>query len=267
MKKIEIEELKQLQLEILKDVHLFCRNNNITYYIAYGTLLGAVRHRGYIPWDDDIDIMMPRDDYVKFLKSFNGASSYLTVCAPEVNRSYYASYANVFDNRTILVEPHLSHRGVDLGVKIDVFPLDVVPDDETEYKRIVKNVALWNKFLGAKRNKLSKTKVRYRWKHFLLFLISLPFTYAYLQKKVMEKASSLRGIETKYLDNLVYNIYPYKRFEKEWFGEAVDVEFEGLKFNAPSNYDSYLRRLYGDYMQLPPVEKRVTHHDFDAYWK
>ena len=126
MKKIETEELKRIQVDILKDIHEFCSINNIHYSLAYGTLLGAIRHQGYIPWDDDIDIMMLRSDYEKFIHTFPGSFKHLSICAPELDLNYYAPYANVWDNRTILDEGinNADHRGKTIGIKIDVFPID-----------------------------------------------------------------------------------------------------------------------------------------------
>ena len=97
MKEIGIDELKKLQVEMLVLIDEFCQHNNIRYSLSSGTLIGAVRHKGYIPWDDDIDIMMPREDYDRFVSTFNGAYGHLSLLAPEINCNYYAPYANVFD--------------------------------------------------------------------------------------------------------------------------------------------------------------------------
>ncbi len=141
MKEIEIEELKRLQVDMLKCIDDFCVSNGIKYSLSSGTLIGAVRHQGYIPWDDDIDIMMLRDDYDRFVQMFNGSYSHLSLLAPELDWGYYAPYANVFDNRTLLQEGNNGHRGMQLGVKIDIFPIDFVAVDEFTYKKDLQKVA------------------------------------------------------------------------------------------------------------------------------
>ena len=151
MQRIADSELKLLQLDILCKVDTFCRLNDIEYTLYFGTLIGAVRHNGYIPWDDDIDIAMPRPSYDMFVKSFNGYDNNLYVICPEINLNYYASYANVCDRRTLLLEGKNGHHGVEVGVKIDVFPLDGTPDDEGEYVECVNRINHINRIMKIKR--------------------------------------------------------------------------------------------------------------------
>lgn len=124
-KEIKVEELKQIQLDILKFVDKFCKENNLKYFLAYGTLLGAVRHKGYIPWDDDIDIIMFREDYEKFVTTFKDVN--YKVFATEVNSKYPYPFAKVGDTRTYYMEE--IKDVIDTGVNIDVFPLDYLPEN------------------------------------------------------------------------------------------------------------------------------------------
>ena len=130
MKEISFEESKKLELDILLAVADFCNKNNLTYFLAYGTLIGAIRHKGFIPWDDDIDIQMPREDYNKFIETFSH-ERYKTI-APGTPLSKH-SFVKVIDTETVKIEAHKKYKKGFLGVDIDIFPLDGTPSDENEY--------------------------------------------------------------------------------------------------------------------------------------
>ena len=269
MRGIGIDELKQLQLEILVKVHEFCKKNNIDYFLGYGTLIGAVRHKGYIPWDDDIDIGMPRPSYDKFLQIFNGKVENLYVIAPELNWNYYAPYANICDSRTLLDEGDNDHRGIEVGVKIDVYPIDGVPENEEDYKKCKKKVLFYNRILSIKRTKKWFPKggsflgyVRYIFDKIVYMLIP----YSYIQKRIYSQATNNKFSESKYVDEFVFGP-KYTRIEREVFESYIDVDFEGYMLKTVKEYDKLLRLGYGDYMKLPPKEQQITHHNFHAFWK
>ena len=129
----DIQELRGVQLGILDDIHAFCVDNGIRYFLACGTLIGAVRHKGYIPWDDDIDLYMPRDDYERFINEFKSVSGNCRVLDPKKEKHYYYTYAKVVDKRTLLVEPEAD--GYRIGVYVDVFPVDYVTDNMAARRR------------------------------------------------------------------------------------------------------------------------------------
>lgn len=266
MKEIDIDELKHLQLEMLKKIDSFCNENKIKYFLTAGTLIGAVRHGGYIPWDDDIDIMMLRSDYDKFLQLFNGKIENLVVDAPELNWNYYAPYANVYDNRTLLEEgAYNGHRGQEIGVKIDVFPFDILPDSELLYTITRRLVRFLNKIMAAKRNVQPFYKMRIKTIFVRLFFCWLPFST--IQKIIRFIATS----NTKNTDGDIFlrtfDITEPMRARKEVFASTKMLKFEDYSFPVPVEYDEYLKIRFGDYMKLPPVEKRVAEHNFKAYWK
>ena len=269
MKEIDIAELKKIQLDILVKVHEFCAENNIDYYLGYGTLIGAIRHKGYIPWDDDIDIGMPRPSYDKFIKLFNGKIDNLYVISPELNWNYYAPYANICDNRTVLDEATTSHRGIEVGVKIDVYPIDGVPEDEQEYLICKNNVKRWNRILTLKRDKVwfvRNSRFVIKILHFAEKFIYLFVPYSYIQKQIHNQAISHKFENSKYVDEFVFGP-KNTRIEREVFESYIDVEFEGYMLKTVKEYDKFLRLGYGDYMKLPPINKQVSHHNFHAYWK
>lgn len=269
MKRIELDELKSIQVEILSKVHSYCVENNIRYSLTAGTLLGAIRHKGYIPWDDDIDIAMPRPDYDRFLNGFNGAYPDLYVIAPELNWNFYAPYANVCDNRTVLYENSNGHRGIEMGIKIDIFPIDGVPEDESVFiyklNRInLLNSIMWNKRRILKRNSLKNIKSTL--KSILIKVLYICRSYSSFQKELHRIVISHPYEESQYAQCWVFSVYN-GRFKKTMFEEYIDLSFEGRQFKAIKDYAVWLTALYGDYMQLPPIKKRVGHHNFKAYWK
>lgn len=269
MKSIDIEELKKIQIDILDDIHEFCSINKIGYSLAYGTLLGAIRHKGYIPWDDDIDIMMLRSDYDRFINSFSGYREYLDICAPELNLDYYAPYANVWNNKTVLYEGDggANNNGKPIGIKIDVFPIDNTSSSRFSVWTSKLLYRLWS---FHRYYKSGKRKVPCNWRSLyqrLLNLISKAIGYRNVQKLIMINAKRMSNKKTRFLDMLVFYNNGDRKFHAEDFDSYLYVEFEGKKFYSLVGFDDYLKSAFGDYMQLPPEEKRVSNHTFKAYWK
>ena len=272
MKELSLEELKDLQVCMLEDIHQYCTTNNIRYFIGYGTLLGAIRHGGYIPWDDDIDIGMPRPDYDFFIKNFNGNCDNLRVIAPELNWDFFEPYANVYDTRTVLYEDNNPHHGVEIGVKIDIFPLDGVPDDVNEYRTLRKKLYRLNVLRGFKKISLiehiKEVLLRRQGVRGLIFRLSNSFiTYSGVQKRMRKLATQYDWDNSNYVDKITFQNPPETRLPRSVYENYIDVSFEGHNFKSPSDYDSHLRAIYGDYMELPPIEQRVYQHGFKAYWK
>lgn len=265
MKKIETEELKKIQLEILADIHSFCLENDIKYSLAFGSLLGAVRHKGYIPWDDDIDIMIPRNDYEKFISSYGNAR--YKIASPDTVPAYYLPFAKVYDNKTFLKEDVES--SVNLGVNIDVFPLDNVPDSDVDLDCFLRVKSMWNILYNLKI--IKRRRERSFFKNFLLLLshiLLFPLPITYISDKMRNVSVKYSKVPSKRIgiiapsDNNKREIW-----DKELFKDFTIVPFESLHVQVIKNYHQFLSAAYGEYMQLPPENKRVTHHAFQAYWK
>lgn len=281
MKEIGLEELKSIELEILKNVVRFCEEHNLRYFLGGGTLLGAVRHKGFIPWDDDIDIMMPRKDYMFFLEKFNSYNEQYTVHSSFNDCDWYSTFAEVEDNRTI--KEYLGfNRTIQTGVNIDIFPIDGTP--ERELSRIIffklLNILARLATLSYQKFNVSmhyadkdtwgaaiKTYVRTSIK-----FVSIPFarlTRIFNTNLLINKFAMKFDVDTStFVGVSTFPLHGYKEcVTRKGFLSSKKRLFEKYQFSTPKNYDEYLSNLYGDYMKLPPEEKRVSHHDFKAYWK
>lgn len=264
---IKVEELKAIQLDILCFFDKFCRDNEINYSLACGTLLGAVRHKGYIPWDDDIDVYMLRDDYSKFIDLFDTCENgpYKLSWFPKI-KEFDRVYANLYDSRTTLIEGR--QHEFETGVFIDIFPLDDVPDNQKEWKKYKKKLFsyFWLRNIKvlrwSKKRNLGKNIFLYICK-FLFFPLKLHSILSSMYSFIIQNNG--KGYSHVYQSS--YGIENENPLDKTLFYDIVDYEFEGKLFKGISNSDEYLKTLYGDYMQLPPVEKRVSTHSFQAYWK
>ena len=278
MKKIEnIAEVRKVQLGILDYVDSFCKSHNIIYYLCGGTMLGAIRHKGYIPWDDDIDIMMPRKDYEVFLREFSASdTSFYGLVEHRVQRNYPYPFAKVEDSRTFLKE-HFDDA-FDQGINIDIFPLDSMPKGKENYTPFIEKRIKYKKYLHLKEDNFFKLSFEDGLGKFFNTIyrnVKLALQKVYLCGYSITKLVDLLDENGQkataagspaYMGNFTWG-YAYKELcPIEHCKEIIEVEFEGKMYPAPKGYDVYLSGLFGNYMQLPPEGQRTT-HSFDAFWK
>lgn len=266
---LSIDEIKKTELNILIEFADFCKKNNLKYYLAYGTLLGAIRHKGFIPWDDDIDVYMPRPDYDKFLK----LTGFSPIKANLETRLYdYCAHTNIYpfakiiDTDSIVYEKGKSKANVS-GIWIDIFPLDAFPLEVNKAKK------LFNKYLTLRKFQDLATTYPFfanqnLFKKIYKTVFVAPFIRLYDVKKICKKMDLLAQTysyeDSEAVADLTWgdNIESYVM--KDELEPSIEVEFENHMFAAPNKWHEYLTRVYGDYMKLPPVEQRIV-HGFTAY--
>ena len=259
MRPIALNELRNIQLDLLQKTVDFCDSNGLRYFLCGGTLIGAIRHKGYIPWDDDIDIAMPRSDYDRFVKTFNKSGNYYQVMNLDICPDYSYAFAKVYDNRTILKELH--YQG-EIGVNIDLFPADGVKDTIQ-----IRKIMLLHKFLNTKKANYYKRTMSKIIINTIGKLILFPFS-AHQIARWMDNEARKYSFGSLPMAGLIANPLGIgEMVDKHVFDNDIYKEFEGREYRVPIGYDAWLRSIYGDYMQLPPVEYRVTHHTLKAWWK
>ena len=259
MKKIDdIQELRQIQMGILDEVHRFCEAHGLRYFLSSGTLIGAVRHKGYIPWDDDIDIYMPREDYETFLNTYHDEKGIYRAINPASESHYYYTFAKVVDQRTHMVERET--EGYEIGVYMDIFPVDYVSDDPQERERVFKQKKLLYKIRRCKISQSNPLQSRLAYWVYKCWPMSVRHVERQIRRLIVLTEPTHTVCNMTEAGPRIKGCFP-----AEDIVESVDILFEGKTYKTMVGYKDYLQRTYGDYMTLPPVEQRVT-HKFEAYW-
>lgn len=262
-KELSLDEVRSIQLEILEYIDYVCKENKIEYWLDGGTLIGAVRHGGYIPWDDDIDIIIRRKDYDRALQLFDEYSNRFKVLSHKKTDGYYYAFGKVIDTNTRLVEKGIKPIN-EMGVYVDIFPLDYIPSNNEElvkfydavfrYRSILYySVFTFEQFKRAPFVQKIKSIIAkiYGWKRSLIKVDSL---CREASDKNDEYMMEMIGVNKKY-------IY----VNKDVFEETLYTKFEGIDRPIPKGFDMYLSASYGDYMKMPPEEDRILKHGFQAY--
>lgn len=255
----KLSQVKKIELEILSVVHNFCSEHNLKYSLAYGTLLGAVRHKGFIPWDDDIDIWMPREDYKKFIKlwSNNPVEGYI-LQTPYNEPEFTQNFSKIRKNNTTYLQSGEEHLTYHKGIFIDIFPLDRIA--ATSFKRKMQNLdAVFMMLYARKFIPENETGIKKLISKIALSVIPksmYEFLKLKFEKKIIRKSSQSAGY--KYFGSMMS--LSKLSYSSNMFEDMVTLFFEHKEFMVTPIYNEVLTKFYGDYMKLPPVDQRVWAH-------
>lgn len=262
---LSIDEMKSVQLEILEQISLFCKSKGLKFFLSYGSLLGAVRHQGYIPWDDDIDIAMPRPDFDIFIRQFNDFSTVYKVRYIKNDPKYPYLCAKVEKVSTELKEPVKIYYSI--GVNVDVFCINGASSNLL----VAYSYSILARLIGAGFSlKIMNYTNRGIFKNIIFTLgkvLLFPFPISF-SPKIIECIGKRNDYEkSKYVANFAYSLGKREVVLKEVYGEPSLLWFEGKKYPCPQEWHTLLRSFFGDYMTPPAIDKQVSHHLFNAYNK
>lgn len=261
---LELDQIHQIEFEMLKKFAKVCEENNLRYFLCGGTLLGAIRHKGFIPWDDDIDILMPRPDYIKFqeLSKNNILGDELKVCSSYLG-NLNDPFCKIFNINTIMEKEYVNDD-FDRHIWIDIFPMDGLPNSELKVKFIYKKVSIARaiirtiKVKDEVKNKVSTSKSKY-----VLKVITKPILSIIGVRPIVRYIDNLSQKydfdKSIYVGGIAFGYGPQEKMVRADYIVPEKIEFEGELFNAPGCWKEYLSNLYGDYMKLPPKEKQIAH--------
>lgn len=265
-RELNIEEKKELMLSILDEIDEFCRCNDIQYFLVGGSLLGSIRHNGFIPWDDDIDIGLLREDYDRLLSYFVSNSGNVQIEDYRKNKKHKWANAKAYDKRTILIET--GDEKSPTGVFVDIFPFDYVIGDREKAKSKTIQKKRWKDILTVKHLQVDRTRAT--WKNIIVVCSKILYLIpdGYIIGKINKIETENIGInDVEYICNFTGAWGIKELAPSRCFKSTTEAIFEGRKYKIPIGYDEYLTNVYGEYMTPPPIEKQISHHDSIAYWK
>ena len=271
MKALTPREVQLGELEVMKELDKLCEKLNLRYFLTYGTLLGAVRHQGFIPWDDDVDVMMPRPDYEKLI-------AYLTEHAEEIaplklmhyttNKKYIYPIARLCDTRYWIDYQGAADYG--LGLFVDIYPLDGCGNTDEEAQQIMDSslkavsmidLAGKDKFYRSASGGFVRNIAK-----FAAYCYGKLRGVSHFTAK-LDKQGKQRPYESKFVNLTTWYTSVRRPFERSWFEDITRMQFEDAMLCVPAHYDEILKKCYGDYMKLPPEDQQIAHHYYTAYLK
>lgn len=251
-----MNELQQKEVELLKVFVGLCEKHGLKYYLVCGSALGAVKYKGFIPWDDDIDVGMPREDYERFLTKAGELPKHLFLQNYRTDRFFPHVYSKLRDSNTTLIEKNMAHLKINHGIYIDIFPLDSYPEKDIKSFERKKKILNWMHYCALNNKNSKKVAIR-DWGFRLL-------GFHKRTQKVLARLDALISVGNKDKTDIWCNHGNWQgKLEyapKAQYGEGTEAEFEGVKVIIPQRYDEYLTQKYGDWRSDLPADKQKTHH-------
>lgn len=271
--KLSTEEIQSISLEMMKKVHSFMIENHLRYSLYGGSLIGAIRHHGFIPWDDDVDIAMPQPDYEKLLEVWCDTDE-LKLFSPELGNSDML-FARICDIRKTRSYERVPWKKDAAGIWIDIFPITAVPTSLEEHSNHIKRMARLVRRAYYMRYSYCRPSMFSGFRDKIMAIYKM-FAFRWINKKKIIKEAHIRAFDTydynttSYVGEVVFLDYPNKEhLPKEWWSDFIMVDFADTQFMVVSHYDEVLKNYYNDYMKLPPIEERIPMHAAGQwfYWK
>ncbi len=271
MKKVPLVEQKRILVDMLAYFDSFCRKHEIEYSITWGTLIGAIRHKGFIPWDDDIDVMLDRKNYEKLKSLYDNKTEKYELLSLGKTPKWCFTFSRIVDRSTIVKWDRPLQNSLEKhGVWIDISAVDNVIDDDERYNAASKKYQKYEK-LGRISTTLYKRDGSW-WRNVIPYIahfVLSPFSHYFFSKaeSIMQTYNNMDCKRMFYWHLYFGGKDNNKPFPTWMFRNGyIDVSFEGNTFRAIKEYDAFLRNIYGDYMKLPPEEKRISYHICDVYY-
>ncbi len=267
------DESRRVQLEMLDALASFCDKNGLRYFLSGGTLLGAVRHKGFIPWDDDVDVNMPRPDCEKLMRLTGGTLGKLCIAGPDEDCfSLGCESYRIYDFNTVMESTSggiATEHPIYYPIFIDIFPIEGLPDGRLATKLHYMRIIFLRKMQrSAGLEHMMGSNMAAHIFHVLSRIPAKLVGYKRWSRAIQRTAAKYAFDSHQYVGVMTAPVHTTEeKVVKDDYMDPVEVEFEGKHYHAPANYDTYLTQLYGDYMKLPPKEKQQSHHDFNTYWR
>ena len=257
---LSLQEIKEISFDVLKHFCRFCTENNIRFFLSNGTLLGAIKYSGFIPWDDDIDVFVPREDYDRLVKSYQDSDRY-KLFSPERVAEYRFPFSKLCDMTTLKEENNIDNV-VSLGVDIDIFPLDYCSEHILR-PNVQRKLKIYQ--IGCVLSKFTSSKGKPIHKRCIIRACRM-LGFRFFSSRLIKTVNKESALGSSHIGCLMWPIYGQREVvPADVFSDTIEVDFEGEKFPAPAGYDVYLRSLYGDYEKDPPLDKQKSHHNYNAY--
>ena len=254
---VERKKLWMISLDLLLEFDEVCRRHNLTYFLAGGTLLGAIRHHGFVPWDDDVDVYMLRDDFERLPLYGDDFKHPYFFESPYTDPGYCYSPLRIRNSNTTAIVEKFAYEKFNQGIWLSIFPIDkwVLKEGEEKYNEIKKLLIDCGTCMRMSNPNLEESD-KLRVENYT------GLSYLENYEKIHSIASQYKDVETNYVANMICSLYPYKCmvYRSEAFQSVVYKKFEGFVFPVPVGYDHILSTAYGDYMTFPPIDKRGTWH-------
>ncbi|MBR6968604.1 MAG: LicD family protein [Ruminococcus sp.] len=263
--KILVKKMQRVVFGILCDIDEFCRENNITYYLSGGTCLGAVRHKGFIPWDDDADLMMPRKDYIRFIKLFQKkCSNKYSVGSLYTDDNWQRPFARICDRNSRVVPTRFTEQA--MGIFVDIFPIDGLPEGKLKQKVYYQTIKVINALRNSSVKQAFRENEGYRLIKKTVAFVTRPIGPRWFAKK-MDIIAKKYDFETskQVAVSLAIHYWDKETIDRKYMCKPVYLEFEGKKLPVPVGYKKYLSNLYGNYMDIPKDAEQNGYTHLDGW--